>query len=390
MAAQGVRRARLKSHACRRAALAGLVLAASGATRAQDTTFLTTEELATRLRQDLAWIAAQDIGEHGFGLVVGGDAHRLWIVTARHVVVRTPMRGDPSSEQASRSIRVRLCAALPSAEPVNAEPWPAWDAGGEDIAVLTVARPPGYAIAPRALAAGAKAGDDVRLLGSRDECALAPEPGRVRAASEGAHLRIDFAGVQGGSSGAPVLGGSGIVGLMISAEDLTTTVHAIGDLQRRAQSLGGFPWELADARNIPPTDPRAAAVDLPETLNGYQLALRNMHMLLQQQQIPRPRLDEFMKRYNAALGRFLRVRETYDGSLATQWPAPVLPAWRALRDELWSVHQTFWRLNMQMEEIYRSQHGSPELSAQMIALEPELLRLEVEIAQFLRLFAKEP
>jgi len=389
MAAQGVRRARLKSQACRRAALAGVLLAC-GAARAQDTTFLTTEELATRLRQDLAWISAQDIGEHGFGLVVGGDADRLWIVTARHVVVRTPMRGDPSSEQASRSIRVRLCAGLPSAEPVNAEPWPAWNAGGEDIAVLTVARPPGYQIAPRALAAGATAGEDVRLLGSRDECALAPEQGRVRATSGSAvDLRIDFAGVQGGSSGAPVLGGAGIVGLMISAEDLTTTVHAIGDLQRRAQSHAGFRWELVDARNIPPTDPRAAAVDLPETLNEYQLALRNMHMLLQQRQIPRPRLDEFMKRYNTSLGRFLRVRETYDGSLATHWPAPVLPAWRALRDELWSVHQTFWRLNVQMEEIYHSQHGSPELGAQMIALEPELLRLEVEIAQFLRLLAKE-
>jgi hypothetical protein len=114
-----------------------------------------------------------------------------------------------------------------------------------------------------------------------------------------------------------------------------------------------------------------------------------MHMLLQQRQVARPTLDDYMQRYNAALRRFLRVREAYDGSLNRFWPPQVLPAWRHLRETLWAVHQNFWRINPLMEDIYKSQQSSAEVRAQMASLEPGLLRLESDIAQFLRLLAKE-
>ncbi|MDO8249951.1 MAG: serine protease [Rhodoferax sp.] len=367
--------------------LLGLGLA--GLARAQDSTFLSGEELAARLRQNLVWIAAQDIGEHGYGLVVGGDAQTLWVLTARHVVVRTSMRGSPTPEEPSRQIRLRFCAAT-STELLPGQPWPGWDAGGEDIALLSVARPRGYQPVTRALAPQVAVGEPVWLLGSNDECSLVPAQGQVRVLADAAHnLRIDFAGVQGGSSGAPVLSGSGVLGLMKSAEDLTTTVHAIADLQRRLQALPGLRWELVDARNIPPTDPRAAEIDLAETLNQYLLVLRNMHMLLQQRQVARPTLDDYMQRYNAALRRFLRVREAYDGSLNRYWPPPVGLAWQSLRETLWAVHQNFWRINPLMADIYKSQQSSVEVRAQMASLEPGLVRLESDIAQFLRLLAKE-
>lgn len=357
--------------------------------RAQETTFLSGEDLAARLRQNLVWIAAQDIGEHGYGLVVGGDAETLWVLTARHVVVRTAMRGSSIPEQPSRQIRMRFCVAA-TTDLLPAAPWPDWDAGGEDIALLRVARPPGYRPLTRALAPQVVVGEPVWLLGSNDECSLVPAQGQVRVLADAAHnLRIDFTGVQGGSSGAPVLSGSGVLGLMKSAEDLTTTVHAIADLQRRLQALPGPRWELVDARNIPPTDPRAAEIDLAETLNQYLLVLRNVHMLLQQRQVARPTLDDYMQRYNGALRRFLRVREAYDGSLNHFWPAPVWPAWQSLREFLWAVHQNFWRINPLMADIYKSQQSSTEVRAQMASLEPDLVRLESDIAQFLRLLAKE-
>ena len=366
-------------------------MAFAGQTCAQDTSFLSGEELAGQLRQDLVWIAADDVGEHGWGLVIGSDADTLSVVTARHVIVRMPMRGDIAPEEPSRDIRARLCASA-TADTVRAEPWPGWDAKGDDIAVLRMPRPRGYEVATRALAARkAAVGEPVWLLGSRDECALVPAQGGVRAAADAAHnLRIDFPGVQGGSSGAPVLSGWGIVGLMKSAEDLTATVHDISDLQRRLQVLPPLRWELADARNIPPADPRAAEVDIAETLNQYLLALRNVHGLLQMPRIARQTLDDYTSRYNAALRRFLRVREAYDGSLARHWTAPVLPAWRGLRDSLWGVHQNFWRINPQMEDVFRNQRSNDEVRAQMQALEPELVRLEKDIAQFLRLLDKEP
>jgi len=128
-----------------------LCLVVAGLAHAQETTFLSGEELAAQLRPNLVWIAAQDIGEHGYGLVVGGTADTLWVATARHVVVRTAMRGDPTPDQSSHQIRVRFCAAA-ATELLPSEPWPGWDAGGEDIAVLSVARPRGYQPVLRALA----------------------------------------------------------------------------------------------------------------------------------------------------------------------------------------------------------------------------------------------
>lgn len=370
-------------------AAVGMAALATGAAQAQDTTFLTGQALAAQLRQNLVWIAADDIGEHGYGLVVGADAQHLWLVTARHVVVRTAMRGSAMADEPSQQIRLRLCAVADSA-PAAGEAWPAFDAAGADLALLRMPRPAGYQVLERALATQVVVGDTVWLLGSNDDCALVPAIGAVRATADAQHrLRIDFAGVQGGSSGAPVLSSSGILGLMLSAEDLTTTVHAMADVQRRVAALSGPRWQLVEARNIAPTDLRAAQIDLAETLNQYLLALRNVHMLLQRDQVPRPTLDDYSQRYNLALRRFLRVREAYDGSLAQLWPPPVLPSWRQLREALWAVHLNFWRANARMTEIYQSQRSPADVRRQMAELEPELLRLEGEIAQFLRSLAKE-
>ena len=378
-----------------------LWVALGGTARAQDnpvdTTFFSAEELATRLLHNVVWIAASDIGEHGYGLVVGGNAQTLWVVTARHVVVRTALLGSQVADQPSRQIQMRLCSA-PATEILRAKPWPGWDGSADDIALLTVPRPTGYQPVTRALAPNVAVGDTTWLLGSNEECAVVPAPGQVRALADAADnrpahlrhkLRIDFAGVLGGSSGAPVINGSGVLGLMQSAEDLTTLVHAIQDLQRRISALPGVVWSLEDARNIAPTDPKAAQIDLAETLNGYLLALRNVHGLLLGRQVQRPTLDAYMQRYNTFVRRFLRVRNAYDGSLAVLWPAPVLPAWSALRQALWAVHLTFWRINPQMGEIYAKQLSTDDVRAQMAALEPGLVQLDADIQSFLQSLTKE-
>lgn len=366
-----------------------LGLALSGLAGAQDTTFLTGEELAAKLSHNLVRIDSHDINEHGYGLVVGGDTKMLWVLTARHVVVKTAMQGSEIPEKPGRDIRLRFCDA-PATAWLSSEPWPDWNADGEDLALLSVARPSGYQPVLRALAKSTVVGESIWLLGSDDECSLAPAQGQVRVPEDAAHnLRIDFPGVHGGSSGAPVLSGAGIVGLMKAAEDQTTTVHTVSDLQRRVQALPGPHWELEEARNIAPTDPLVASVDIAETLNQYLLVVNNVHMLLQFNQVARPTLDDYMKRYNTALNRFLRVREAHDGSLNTYWPPNVLPAWQVLRTSLWEVHRNFWRINPLLETIYKNQQTTAEVRKQMVALTPELDRLELDMAQFLRLLAKE-
>lgn len=388
MAAQGRWRRRLI--ALLGGALAGVALGAG----AQDTTFLAGPELAARLRQNLVYIEASDIhaDEHGYGLVVGGDAETLWVVTARHVIVETPMLGLATPERPSQRIRLRFCAD-PSAALVPAAPWPAFDAGGADVALLRVARPSGYQWIERALAVQAAVGEPVWLLGSENDCKPVPAEGHVRAVADAGHdLRIDFpaSAVQGGSSGGPVLSGAGIVGLMKATDSPTSTVHSIGDLQRRVQAATGARWALVDARNIPPGDARAARADLAETLDKYLLAVRDVHRLLQLQDIPRPTLTDYVANYNAAIGHFMTARRAHDGTLATFWPPTVLPAWAALRDELWALHLNFWNIDPAlMAKIFKSQHTTPEMQARLKAFEPDLVRLETDSARFMGLIAKE-
>jgi hypothetical protein len=377
------------AQAVRRAGLSLAFAAAALSAAAQDAGFLDGAALARQLSHNLVLLAAEDIGEHGFGLVVGADATSLWVVTARHVVVHVGMRGSGEPERPSRRIRARLCGDAERRE-LEARPWDGWDAGGQDVQLLLLPRPAGYQPLTRALAPATSVGEAVWLLGSNTECAPVPAQGQIRSLADAAgNLRIDFAAVQGGSSGAPLLTGHGVIGLMKSAEDLTTTVHDIADLERRVRALADVRWGLEVARNWPPGDPRAAQIDLAETLNQYLFALRNVHMLLQREQVARPTLEEFVKSYNAAVTRFMQVREKHDGSLAQDWPPTTLPAWRTLRDELWAIHLNFWRSNAEMGEIYRSQQGSAKVRAQMQALEPDLQRLEQDMAQFLRQLAKE-
>lgn len=360
-----------------------------------DTSFLSGEALATALRQNLVWLEADDIGEHGYGVVVGGTTETLWVVTARHVVVKSAMLGLTAPDQISSQIRVRFCANESAASALQRTPATTvtgWNAGGHDIALLSVPRPRNFVLLARALAPFAVVGEPVWLLGSDDNCALVPAQGNVRATADAAHnLRVDFPSstVQGGSSGAPVLSGYGILGLMKSVDSPTSTVHAMADLQRRVQALPGARWELVDARNIPPGDPRAAQVDLAETLNAYLLAVRDVQVLFQQSQVPRPSIDANVKSYNVALTRFMRVREAYDGSLSASWPPAVLPAWRSLREKIWAVHLNFWRIDPLMAGIYKSQKTGAAVQAQMIALEPDLVQMEKDIAQFLRQLVKE-
>jgi len=235
------------------------------------------------------------------------------------------------------------------------------------------------------LATQAEIGEAVWLLGSNDECAPVAETGQLRADADAqGNLRIDFRSVQGGSSGAPVATARGVIGLMKNAEDLTTTAHAVADLQRR---VGPSRWRLEDARNLPPGDPQAARIDIAETLNGYLLAVNNVQSLLAGSEVARPTLAAYAKTYNEAVDRFVRAREKHDGSLVASWPPPVWPAWQALRQRLWSVHLNFWRLNARMPEIFKAQQSPPDVRQQMRDLQPALGELETEMAQFLRLLA---
>jgi hypothetical protein len=108
---------------------------------AQDTSFMSGEALAAALRQNLVWLEADDIGEHGYGVIVGGSPETLWIVTARHVVAKRAMLGLTVPDRVSQQIRVRFCALAANEKKLDraaATPVVGWDSGGQDIALLSL------------------------------------------------------------------------------------------------------------------------------------------------------------------------------------------------------------------------------------------------------------
>jgi hypothetical protein len=359
------------------------------AVAANDTTFYGGPELGSRLLTNVVRIRSLDVGEHGFGLVVGAQGRHVFIATARHVVAPDAV----SSNAAKRKIEVSFCAGDDSGVATRtAEIVDAFDAGGHDIALLKVPRPARYEPLVRAVAAEAavQLRQEVWLLGQEEQCGVVPRSGAVAALRDARdNLRIEFPGVRGGTSGGPAISGFGILGLVTDAQDLTFTVYSIASLEARLRTQFSGRWQLVDARNIPPTDPRAAEIDLSETLNQYLFGVRNLQQLLLQTSVPRKRFVAFANDYNAAVNRFRDARERHDGALKRHWSAQVLEQWHVLREQLWQVHQPFWDMNAaDSQAIFDQQRVPPAVQARMRALEPQLVQLQAGIADFLSALAQ--
>ena len=376
------------------AGLTGLISAtgvtdAAAAPAATDPTgFLTGPELGERLLADVVRIRAVALREHGFGLVVAATARHVFVATARHVVAGSAPADPAPRGAAVGRIELSFCAADGSGTAAReAELVEGFDAGGQDLALLRVLRPAGYTLVAPAVAAEAEIAvrQEAWLLGQDQQCGLAARSGAIASLRDARdNLRIEFAGVRGGASGGPVLSGYGIVGLVTDAEDLSFTVHSLASLKARLSAQSGDWWQLADAHNIPPTDPRAAEIDLAETLDRYLFGVNNLQQLLLQPAIPQVLFVEFSKDYNAAVNRFRDARNRYDGTLARDWPAPVLPMWSALRDQLWQVHQTFWQMNAgDAKAIFDQKQAPAAVQQRMRSLAPALLQLQAGIAEFL-------
>ncbi len=367
-------------------AIANAAWAATDAPGPQDTSFWSGPELGAALLHNVVRIAALDINEQGFGLVVGFDVSSLYVLTARHVVARLPALGLDGAERPSARIEASLCAQ-PQAAVVTAEQLLNFDAGAADLALLRVPRPPDYRPRQRALAepAAVRADASTWVLGFEQRCELVASSGALESGRDSLNqLRARHGGVRGGSSGAPLLIGSGLAALVTRSDSIALTAHSL-EHARELLSVQGWPWTLAEARNIAPTEPAAARIDLAETLNRYLFAVRETHGLLLQPRVARATFKDYVDNYNRAIARFRDARDKYDGSLAVHWPAEALPTWQRLRETLWDVHLKFWAVNTQARQIFESQTVPATVTAQMQALEPALESLQGDIQRFLQI-----
>ena len=374
MATQATRRRQAVAVAvalARRGALAAMLGLAAGVSMAQDTSFLEGPELAERLLHNVVRVHAD---EHGFGLVVGVDAAFAYVVTARHVL------------GAGTAAVVQWCApGIP--DTAAAESVAGFDGASEDLALLRLPRPAGYTPEPRALAPAVRLAlrAPTWLLGRDDDCGVLPRTGAIGMLRDDRNkLRIDMPGVLGGSSGAPVATGHGIVGMTTDSDSVNITALSIERIAQRVREYGAARWDLVDARNEPPTDPQAAEQDLAEMLNQYLFKLRDAQGVLQQPRVAPAQFTQTVTQYNAAADRFRDSRDKYDGTLRRHWQPDVSPAWDALRTRLWAVHKNFLFVNEHARKIMETGRIPAVVRDRMQGLEPELVALEEAIAQFLR------
>ena len=355
---------------------------------ANDTTFYSGRELGAQLLMNAVKIRSL---EHGFGLVVGAQAGYVYIVTARHVVAPASPPSLPNSTDPP--IEVNFCAGDHSGAPSHtAKMVEAFDRGGHDIALLRVLQPAGYVPQLRVVAplAETRIGQETWLLGQSQQCGVLPRSGAVAALPKAnGDMRIEFPNALGGDSGGPAISGFGVLGLITDASDLTFTVHGIASLEARLRAQSGVWWQLELARNIPLTDPRAAQIDLSETLNLYLFGARNLQKLLLRPRVPKELFHPFANDYNTAVNRFRLARDRHDSTLKTNWPESVLVNWEVLRNQLWQVHQSFWNLNDNASQaIFDTQIAPPAVQTAMRELEPALVQLDAGIKAFLKTLAQ--
>ncbi|QPF74381.1 trypsin-like peptidase domain-containing protein [Roseateles sp. DAIF2] len=369
MDSQAVRR-RLKPRSQGVAAAAACSALLTGAAWAQDTTFDDGPVLAERL---LAGVVRVHGGEHGFGVVVGADDTFIYVVTAGHVV------------GSSGPVLLHGCKqALPPDLP--AERMAGFDPAAADVALLRAQRPPGYRLVIRAMAPEERVAisDPAWLLGRDDTCAVRPASGAVAALADTRKLwRIDMPGVLGGSSGAPVATGRGLIALTTDSDNVNLTALGLASLSMRVRAAGAR-FDLVDARNEPPTDPLAAELDLAEMLGGFLRELRDAQTVLRQPTVKREYFARTVAEYDEVAKRFLATKDKYAGTLARNWPPEVGPQWLALRDRLWSAHENFLAVNSHARQIVETERIPQIVRDRMEALDPELGALQGAIAQFLR------
>jgi len=385
MAATPGRRQRLTWGAALLASMLALMPTLLPAAQGGATTFDTGPELGRRLLHDVVRIEARDLAEHGFGLVVGADREYVYIATARHVVARLAPAGLAEPERPSGEIAVGFCARLGAAlQPATMVE--SFDGANDDLALLRTARPPDYEVEPKALAPSGEGGvgGQAWQLGRESDCVVVPTPGVIATRPDARHtVRVDLHGTLGGASGGPLLSGYGIVGLVKRSDNEVIRAHAIADVAARVRVIAAVPFQLVEAGNVPPGDPQAAVADLTETLNGYLFAVRDLHVLLGQEIVPRSTFAGMVQRYSGAVDRFKTARDKYDGTLQRDWPAGMLPEWQALRERLWQIHMVFFGLNGETAaKITRTERSPPPVRQQMAALEPELATLQNDIARF--------
>ena len=205
-------------------------------------------EVPRKLRQNTVRISAS---EDGFGFITGERGGFLYIATAKHVLGKdTPDSPMPK--------KAKVSFYSDQGETFDAE---VLDTFEGDLAVLKVKKPAGFdwiracLASPDAEAFGTK----VWFVGRQEKWYVPPTPGAIASEQVSAkwELEIDKLGALPGTSGAPLVASSGIVGMVRTDAADTTRALVIEAIERSFKGWN-HPWELTRAA-VSGTVPAAAA-----------------------------------------------------------------------------------------------------------------------------------
>jgi hypothetical protein len=152
--------------------------------------------------------------QSGFGFVVGESGETIYVVTANHLV--RDDQSDPASqievsffEDQGKKYQGEL---LSTAAPIEEG----------DIAVIRLQPPSGFSWRHDARASKiATRGDDVWYVGRSGEWYVPTRPGVITGVRPSGTILAEELNVRVGSSGAPLIGPSGIIGMIVDSNDYT-------------------------------------------------------------------------------------------------------------------------------------------------------------------------
>ena len=199
--------------------------------------------MAEQLRGNTVRVQA---AQNGFGFIVGARGGSLYIVTARHVIVG--VNDDPDAAPQNGA---KVVFYADQGKPYSAEVLGTHEG---DLAVLRVAAPPGLQWARSCVAGSDKQnrGTSVWFVGKGDKWSVPVNPGAISSERPDTKslLEIDGLSVSPGTSGAPLIASTGIVGMIQNDSAYDTRALTIDFIQRAIQQWN-YPWDLTAGRVTP-------------------------------------------------------------------------------------------------------------------------------------------
>jgi trypsin-like peptidase/PEGA domain-containing protein len=194
-------------------------------------------KMAEQFRQNTVRIQS---ARHGFGFIVGERGGFLYIATARHILI-------PEDQPDAGPAKAKVSFFSDQGTTYDAEVLGTHQAN-LDLAVLKVRKPANLEWNKQCLAGPEKEsrGTQVWFVGKRDDWYVPFEPGTIvsEVPATDSTVEIERLTVSPGTSGAPLIADTGVVGMILSAAPEDTTRALTIDLIKRAFQNWNHPWDL--------------------------------------------------------------------------------------------------------------------------------------------------